>query len=101
MAPGAASRLGSGRRRTGRPARAEMTRVALAGFALASVALSLTLRVVHRGPYYPGWDALGAAQGMLLVATRTPQQIARWYLDHRYDLGAAWNTYGVPHVLLP
>lgn len=40
-------------------------------FALFSVGLSLWLRVVYRGPYYPGWDVLGPAHGLFLVSTRS------------------------------
>ena len=34
-------------------------------FAVASAAVSLALRVVHRGLYYPGWAVVGAAQTIL------------------------------------
>ncbi len=43
----------------------------ISSFALFSVGLSLWLRVVYRGPYYPGWDVLGPAHGLFLVSTRS------------------------------
>src|SRR5439155_12440400 len=36
-------------------------RLAVAAFACPNVAVALLVRVVHRGPYAPGWDFVGAA----------------------------------------
>lgn len=47
------------------------TRFLLPSFAFLSVSFSLWMRVVYRGPYYPGWDVLGPAHGLFLVSTRS------------------------------
>lgn len=70
-------------------------------FAVLSAAASLFLRVFHRGPYFPGWDILGASRGLFLVSTRTPREILRFYIDHHNDGSIGWNVYGVPLTLLP
>jgi hypothetical protein len=87
--------------RSGRSWADNLRRVVLPAFAVGSIVLALTGRVVHRGGYYPGWDILGAAQGLHLIATRTPGEILRWLAEHHYDPGMGWSTYGVPLVLLP
>jgi hypothetical protein len=70
---------------------------------LVSVVVSLVLRTLHRGQYYPGFDIVGAAQGLLLVSTKGPLEILRWYADYHYfpNFGLGWNAYGAPLVLLP
>lgn len=67
---------------------------------IASVAVSLGLRVFHRGPYIPGWDVLGGAQGLALVSTRSAWDLAHWYWVNEYRW-ILWNLYGAPVVLLP
>src|SRR5947208_184660 len=64
-------------------------RRALAAFAWLNVAVSLVVRVVHRGPYVPGWDFVGAAHGLFLASTRSPRAIVSYLLDHPfgYDSG--------------
>jgi hypothetical protein len=69
--------------------------------AIVSVSVSLGVRVVHRGPYYPGWDVLGAAQGLLRVSTQTPSEILGFYATYHYRSIPAWNVYGAPIVLIP
>ncbi len=70
-------------------------------FAVANVVVSLTLRVVHRGPYYPGWEVVGAANGLHLVATTSLPGLLTWYRAHQWDGNLAWNLFGVPVALLP
>jgi hypothetical protein len=65
------------------------------------ICLSLGLRLAHRGVYYPGWDVLGAAQGLYLVSTHTLGEIWEFYRTHRYSTVTAWNVYGLPIALLP
>lgn len=43
----------------------------ISSLALFSVGFSLWMRIVCRGPYYPGWDVLGPAHGLFLVSTRS------------------------------
>jgi hypothetical protein len=69
--------------------------------AAASVVFSLGLRLAHRGPYYPGWEVLGAAQGLYLISTKTPWEILRFYIDYHYHPTHLWNVYGIPSVLVP
>jgi hypothetical protein len=68
---------------------------------LTSVLCSLVVRIVQRGEYYPGWDVLSMAQGLSLIATKTPREVLRHYIDHQYDPFQYWNFYGVLTVLLP
>jgi hypothetical protein len=72
-------------------------RALLLVFAVASVAVSLWLRVVHRGLYYPGWEVIGAAQGLYDVTTKTWGQI----LASLRGPADVWNTFGIPSALLP
>src|SRR5262245_52710420 len=83
------------------PVRFAQGKTLLLGLGLVSVVVSLALRIIHRGPYCPGWDVVGAAQGLMLVATKSPLDLLRWYGDKHYDPTTAWNTYGAPVVLLP
>jgi hypothetical protein len=69
--------------------------------AAAAVAVALVLRVWHRGSLYPGWDVLGAAEGLRLVATKTPAEIFTFFELHHFDGARSWNVYGVPLTLVP
>jgi len=68
---------------------------------LGVLAASIAVRVWHRGDYIPGWDVLGAAQGLVLVSTRTPAEIFEWYRVSARSPAVFWNLYGLPSVLLP
>ena len=65
-------------------------RRALAAFAWLNVAVSLVVRVVHRGPYVPGWDFVGAAHGLFLASTRSPRAIVSYLLEHQFDTAFTW-----------
>jgi hypothetical protein len=81
--------------------RAEARRDAvLTAVAFITVGASLAMRVVHRGPYYPGWDVVGAANGLFLLSTRTAHELVAIYADHRWQ-PAFWNTFGFHVALLP
>lgn len=68
----------------------------------ACVALSLALRIVHRGPYLPGWDFVGAAQGLYTLSTQSPGAIVRFHWDQGYGWSwTGWALYGAPVVLVP
>jgi hypothetical protein len=69
--------------------------------ALGVALLSVALRVWHRGDYIPGWDVLGAAQGLWLVTNRTPREIVDWYVRWHGDMSVFWNMYVLPSVLIP
>ena len=69
--------------------------------AVATVLVSLLLRVWHRGGLYPGWDILGAADGLRIVSTQTPAEIFAWLRERQFDASLSWNVYVVPLVLVP
>lgn len=69
--------------------------------ALLGVAASLLYRAWNRGPYYPGWDILGPAQGLQVLSTSPPLEalarLARGAGAFRY-----WNsTDSLPYTLVP
>jgi hypothetical protein len=68
---------------------------------LAIVTASVALRVWARGDLVPGWDVLGAAQGLWLVSTHTPREIVDWYVARHGDISVFWNLYVLPAVLIP
>jgi hypothetical protein len=70
-------------------------------FACASVGAALAARVLRRGPYYPGWDVVGAANGLHLVSTRSAADLLRYYEFAHVDPTLAWNVFGIPVALLP
>jgi hypothetical protein len=69
--------------------------------ALAFVGTSLAVRVIHRGPYVPGWDILGAAQGLYLVETKTPAEILAFHRENVFHPTNVWNVHAAPVVTLP
>jgi hypothetical protein len=73
----------------------------LPAFACASVGAALLARVVHRGGYFPGWDVVGAANGLRLVATLRLSDLVAYYREHYFDPGLFWNVLGLPVALLP
>src|SRR5262249_26919848 len=46
-----------------------------------TVTVALLVRIVHRGGLLPGFDLVGAANGMHLIATLTPLELLRFYRD--------------------
>ncbi len=66
-----------------------------------SVVFSLCLRLAHRGPYYPGWDVLAAAQGLFLVSTKTPWEILRFYYETHFKPPQWVIVYSIPTTLIP
>jgi hypothetical protein len=81
--------------------RADRRAAILPILAATIVALSLFLRAWHRDGLYPGWDILGAAEGLRLVAMKSPAQIFKWLRAYHFDGSRSWNVYGVPLVLVP
>lgn len=78
------------------------TVVIAAWFVAASIlAASMLLRVVHRGEYIPGFDVVGAANGMNLVAHADLHTLAERYRDLHTVESAAWNVLGLPVAILP
>ena len=47
------------------------TKVLLFSIGVLSITFSLVVRLVYQGPYYPGWDVLGPAQGLYLVSNHS------------------------------
>jgi hypothetical protein len=79
----------------------EPTRTRLATWSVVVFSVSILCRVVHRGSYYPGWDALGPAHGLYLVSTGTVVEAFRqaFYLTRHFTI---WNhTNSVFYTLLP
>jgi hypothetical protein len=64
-----------------------------------SVVVSLVLRVVHRGAYYPGLDVVAAASGLHRISTVDPREILRLIRDYRYD--GMWDVYGFIPTTVP
>ena len=75
--------------------------VARWGLALASVGVSLVVRIVHRGPYYPGFDIVGAANGLFLLSTRSAWAALREVLYQSRHYSAPFPYFGVLSALLP
>lgn len=69
--------------------------------AVASVAASLLVRIVLRGPYYPGWDVVGPAQGQYLLSTQPFWQALGQLLGAVRHFGY-WNpTHSLVYTLVP
>jgi hypothetical protein len=69
--------------------------------ALVAVGASLAYRATQRGLYYPGWDILGAAQGLQVLSTSPPGEalarLVRGVSHFRY-----WNsTDSLLYTLVP
>src|SRR3954469_14421502 len=47
------------------------TNLLLSSLGIIIVSLSLIIRVLYRGPYYPGWDAISPAHGLFIVSTHS------------------------------
>jgi len=71
------------------------------GLALASVGFSLVARIVHRGPYYPGFDVVGAANGLFLLSTRSPWAAVREVFYQSRHYSAPFPYFGALSALLP
>jgi len=69
--------------------------------ALLGVGVSLTERVIHRGPYVPGFDLLSAAQGLYNIATRKPAELLASVFANGFRTVGAWNVDGFPATLVP
>jgi hypothetical protein len=81
-----------------------LARRALAGglaLGLISVTVSLAVRLIHRGPYYPGWDLVAPTQGQFLAATRSVWDAVAeaFYQNRHYEL--PFSLYSVPYSLIP
>ncbi len=68
------------------PAAKKLLVLAQWGLAVVLAVVPLALRIVHRGPYYPGWDVLWAAQGQSLIATGSWRAVATWVSGHHHSL---------------
>src|SRR5713101_2294814 len=73
----------------------------LLALGLLSVSVSLVVRIVHRGPYFPGCDLLAAAQGYLLASTFSFWGALQdvFYQNRHYWL--PWPMYSLPFSLIP
>jgi len=74
---------------------------ALRSYAILSILLSLTIRVLHRGPYYPGLDAEGAAGGLFRVATMSASELWRFHWANHHSSTSIWSFNGLLFTLLP
>ena len=69
--------------------------------AAVNIAASLLIRVWYRGSLFPGWDVIGVAEGVRLLATLTPAELWAHYRRFHGDPSWWWNIYGAPVTLLP
>jgi len=65
------------------------------------VLVSLVARLAHRGPYFAGWDLMGAAHGLNLVSTHGAWDavVELWTKNRHY--GAPFPYYSAIGALLP
>ena len=69
--------------------------------ALLGVTVSLMARVIHRGPYVPGFDLQGAAQGIYNIATQKTADLLASVFANGFRTVGTWNTDGLPSTLVP
>lgn len=74
-------------------------RTLVASYAVASLVLSLGLRLVHRGGYCPGFDVLGAANGLFMASTMTVAEIFAEVRIRPYWQFYSWNVQGLPSLV--
>ena len=74
---------------------------ALRSYAVVSVVLSLAIRILHRGTYYPGLDVEGAAGGLFRVVTMTPSELWRFHWSNHHGSTAVWAFNGALFTLVP
>jgi hypothetical protein len=66
------------------------------------VVASLVVRIVNRGPYYPGFDLSGVANGLYVISTRASFADALAYvLRQSREYGAPFPHYSVLAALVP
>jgi hypothetical protein len=73
----------------------------LPALVVVGLVASLAYRAEARGPYYPGWDILGSAQGLQVLSTSPPleavERLLRGAAEFRY-----WNsTDSLLYTLVP
>jgi hypothetical protein len=77
-------------------------RAAVAWVAVAVLVVgSLLVRVVHRGTYYPGFDALPAANGLYLVSTRSLGDAIAYVWTQNRQYGMPFPYYSALAALVP
>jgi hypothetical protein len=59
------------------------------------------MRSVYRGPYYPGWDILGAAHGLFLVSTRSLWDAFSYVFDSTRNFHYWNHTNSLLYTLIP
>src|SRR5207302_97420 len=68
---------------------------------LLSVAVSLAIRVVERGPYVSGWALVAPTQGHLLASTRPVWgAVSEAFYQNRH-FWLPFSVYSVPYSLIP
>jgi hypothetical protein len=65
------------------------------------VAGSLVVRLVHRGAYYPGFDVVGAANGLFLWSTQSKWDAIATVFVHSRTYSAPFPFYSALCALLP
>jgi hypothetical protein len=78
----------------------ERWRVAAWG-AFASVGLSLLVRAVSRGRYYPGWDLLAATEGHFVASTQPVADALRYLFEHNRRDTLPFPLYSLPFTVVP
>ena len=67
----------------------------------AVVGISLAVRILHRGTYYPGFDLAGATSGLYLLSTRAPWDAITHLWSENRHYGAPFPYYSALAALLP
>ncbi|TMA43370.1 MAG: hypothetical protein E6J81_16200 [Deltaproteobacteria bacterium] len=84
-----------------RPTRRNSEAAWLLGTGLLSVAVSLAIRVVERGPYVSGWALVAPTQGHLLASTRPVWgAVSEAFYQNRH-FWLPFSVYSVPYSLIP
>src|SRR5262249_13741483 len=71
------------------------------GGGLVSVAFSLGVRVLERGPYVSGWALVAPTQGHLLASTRTAWGAVREVFYQNRHFWLPFSVYSAPYSLIP
>ena len=69
--------------------------------AFASVGLSLLVRAVSRGRYYPGWDLLAATEGHFIASTQPLADGLRYLFEHNRRDALPFPLYSLPFTVVP
>ena len=84
-----------------RPARRDPEAACLLCAGLISVAVSVSVRVLERGPYVSGWSLVAPTQGHLLASTRPAWSAIREVFYQNRHFWLPFSVYSAPYSLIP